>query len=279
MTIDHYPERSRIVDENGDPFTTSNPLPVQETSDPKDFMLEVPRGNISGISCINKFGSNSVVASGTTEDVWDGGGVYSFPATATITHLRQATDQVGTDGGATIEVQGLDASWDLTIQTADLDGTDTTTEVALGTALIRVFRLKVNADVVLADDIWVGATGVAAGTAKGLILTPHNQTLMAIYTIPNGKTGYMISYYCDFIEATGKDPKSVGYRLWAADRDNSYEFQIKHEKGIPQSAAGFQHEFRPYLKFTQKTDIKIDANPDDKDAHVHAGFDLILVDN
>ena len=247
-----------------------------------DEFLEIPAGNITGYSSVNKFGENPDIAVNTTEDVWDGGGTYSFPTTATITHIRQATDQVGTDANATIEIQGLDASWNLTTQTADLDGTDTTTEVVLGTALIRVFRMKVLENIVGAADIWVGATGMSVGTANAIIQAGNNQTLMAIYTIPNGKTGYLTNYYCDNETDGTRHPNSARFKLWIADRDNTYEFQLKHSRSIPELGNGIVQNFKPYMKITQKSDIKISCTINgsaNEDGHPHAGFDLILVDN
>jgi len=247
-----------------------------------DFMLEVAKGNIAGHSHVNKFGENPSIAVNTTEDVWDGGGTYSFPATATITHIRTENDTPAMDG-LNVEIQGLDASWNLTVQDATIDaGTSTATEVLLSTALIRVFRMKVNDNVVTTDDIWAGATGMAAATAKAIIQTGNNQTLMAIYTVPNGKTAYLTQYYCDNATDGTKHPDSLEMSLWVADRDNTYEFQLKHLRSIPHQAPGFNHLFLPYMKITQKSDIKIRAAVSGgagEDGHPHAGFDLILVDN
>jgi hypothetical protein len=39
------------------------------------------------------------------------------------------------------------------------------------------------------------------------------------------------------------------------------------------------HEFLPYFKINEKTDIWMEATPDGDDAYVSAGFDIILVDN
>ena len=71
----------------------------------------------------------------------------------------------------------------------------------------------------------------------------------------------------------------VDFYLWMADRANNYAFQIKHSKGIPQNGSGFQHFFQPYFKVTEKTDIKISALSNGAAAHVHAGFDIVLVEN
>ena len=247
----------------------------------KDFFLEVAAGRVAGTSCVNKFGENPTVASGATEDIWDGSVAYVFPTTATITHIRAATNTASMRG-LLIEMQGLDANWDLVVQNATLNGADSTTEVALtdvGVNLIRVFRLKVIANVVGDSAVWIGATGVAAATANAIIQAGNNQTLMAIYTIPNGKTGYLTQYYRGFVKVTGATPDSVEFNLWAADRDNSYEFQLKHSSAVQNDAGAPVHPFQPYVKFTQKTDLKMTATSNGSGSHVHAGFDIILVDN
>ena len=247
--------------------------------DEKDFMLEIPAGNLTGYSSVNKFGENPDITAGTTEEIWDGGGTYSFPTTADITHIRQAVDQA-TMQGETIEVQGLDTNWDLTVQNVILDGSNTTTPVALGTALKRVFRMKVLANVVTTQNVEL--RNVGGGTTYALIQAGNNQTLMAIYTVPNGKTAYMTQFYADNTPTATRLPDSVEFKLLMADRDNGYEFQVKHMRGIPYAGDGFIQTFRPYMKITQKTDIKLSASViggAGDDGNPHAGFDLILMDN
>ena len=242
----------------------------------KDLMLEIAAGNISGMSSVNKFGQNSLISSGTQEDVWDGGGTYVFPATALITKLSQKVDQSAMRG-ETIEIQGLDASWDLVVQTKDLDASNTTTAVTLDTPLIRVFRLKVLADVVGDEDISVHND--ANNVDYAIMTAGNNQTLMAIYTVPNGCTAYIVKGFASTTESTGKEPKSTEIRLWARDNVNGYEFQLKQALGIPKAGNMLVREFTPYMKVTQKTDIKVSAYCDNENGNVSAGFDLILVDN
>jgi delta-aminolevulinic acid dehydratase/porphobilinogen synthase len=77
------------------------------------------------------------------------------------------------------------------------------------------------------------------------------------------------------------DPNSIDFHLYAADRANGYEFQLKHNQAVTKGASSrFIHPFKPYLQFTEKTDIRIAAFvSNDKDGECSAGFDLILVDN
>jgi len=192
--------------------------------------LEIPKGNVKGHSVINKFGSNANSAQNTIEDVWDGGGTYPWATSATITHVSQSVNDA-TMLGETIEVQGLNDSWDLVLQTVTLDGTDTTTLQALTTPLRRVFRVKVLADVVAAENVVV--TNAAGSTTYAQIIAGNNQTLMALYTVPRNCTAYITSYYYGYVRTVALDPTSVEFGLWVADRGNGYEFQIKNQKGLP----------------------------------------------
>lgn len=241
-----------------------------------DFQLAVAQNLIPGMAAVNNFGNNPSSAIDTQEDMWDNGGTYPYPATALITSISQTADQVAMRG-AIIEVEGLDANWDLTVQTTTLNASNTTTVVTLGTALIRVFRAKVLADVVGDSPIRVHNAGETVDYA--VIQIGHNQTLMAFYTVPNGKTAYVTNYYMSVTRTAANDPVSTEFKLWASDRDNLYAFQLKHAIGLPVSAPPFDYPFRPYAKFTQKTDLKMTSYCEGKAGHVHGGFDIILVDN
>jgi len=240
-----------------------------------NFNISAVRGLLSGITTINKFGQNPAVASGGVEEIWDGSAAYVFPATALMTYISQKTDQAAMQG-QTVEIQGLDASYALVTQNINLDGSNTTTPVILTTALIRCFRLSVLADVVTDQDISVHNT--ANNQDYAMILAGNNQSLMAIYTIPAAKKGYITNYWAHHNPATGQDPTSNPIKLWMRDKANSYEAQLKHLVGLP-NGAGFQHLFDPYLAVTEKTDIFLTSSPVGKAADVSAGFDLYIIDD
>ncbi len=245
--------------------------------DPVDFMIEVAKGNVPGTSEYNKFGRNIAVASGPAEEVWDGSAAYVFPSTALMTSISQTTDQVAMRG-ATIKVEGLDASWNFVTQDAVL-GNPTTTVVTLATALLRCFRMEVQANVVGDADIRVHNAGETQDYA--IITAGNNQTLMAIYTVPNGVTAYAPCWYAT-ANPGGGAPTTLDMKLWARDNHNSYEAKLMHSMGISADVDAyghFQHQFGPYKKFTQKTDIFITATADGASVDVSAGFDLILVND
>jgi hypothetical protein len=239
-----------------------------------DIMLDIPHGRIKDTFSVNKFGSNLLSAAGTHEDIWDGGGVYAWPTTADITHVHQLTN---TNPNVQLEIQGLDINWGLIVQTITL-GADATVLTTLVTPLLRVFRMEVvspptgaTADILLTN---AGDTILYAKTTGD-----NNQTLMCMYTVPAGYTAYMVTAYADVVETTGKEPKSTEFHMYVRDNANNYPFQLKNSRAVPKAGTAITKDFKPYLKITEKSDIRISAECDSEPGHVHAGFDLIVIKN
>ena len=244
-----------------------------------DYFTEIAKGNVQGHAGVNKFGNNGALATSSTETVWDGSNTYTFPATADITHIRQAVDQA-TMQGETIEVQGLDTNYALVVQTVDLDGADSSTPVALGTALRRVFRMKVLSSVVTTQNVEL--RNVGGGTTYALITAGNNQTLMAIYTVAANKTAYLNNYWASLNKDSGGGDPDVVIKMWHQDNENGYAPQLKHLLGLDANAAShFAHSFIPPMVVTEKTDIYLTATnlSGSATADVSGGFDMVLVDD
>jgi hypothetical protein len=240
-----------------------------------DLSFLAASGADATISSINKFGRNTTIASGATETIWDGSSAYSFPATALMTSMSQTADQAAMRG-ISIEIQGLDANWAEVTQTKTLDATLTTNVVTLATPLLRIFRMRVLANVVSDSPIRVHNAGETVDYA--VISIGKNQTLMAVYTVPANKTAYMTNYYATEHPVAGNTATSLNIELWGVDNANGYAKQIKHTVGL---AAGghIAHAFNPYAKFTEKTDIYLDITTVGGTSDMSGGFDLILINN
>ena len=239
-----------------------------------DASLAIAMGLYTGITHINKFGSIVNVTTDTTEDMWDGGGTYSFPATALMTHLSQTTDQTAARG-STWTLEGLDANYVEVTQTKDLDGSDSTTAVALTTPLFRINRMYTTDALVLTSTVRLHNAGETIDYTD--VQTDHNQTLNAIYTVPAGKTAYLTTLEADYIPTAAKNPDSVHFHIY--QRGAGEGWRVIESFGIEAGGGGFIRNFNPYVKITEKTDIRITVKPEAKDAHAHASFDLILTDN
>jgi len=233
------------------------------------FEVNVSKGLISGHSFVSKFGQNESIGTGAFEDIWDGGGTYTYPAdsTAPITHIYS------TAAGDTqqYEVQGLDINGDLVVQNVTATGT---TVSILTTALWRVFRIKNigttdNAGVIHASD-----AGKAVSYAQ--IGIGNNQTLMALYTIPNGKTGYLCCGGASMVGLT---------RAYSIDghfymRSFGGVFQLKNTFGLSSDgSSSFEHTYKYPLPIAGKTDIRVRAVSSAANGVLNATFDILLVDN
>ena len=260
----HYPEYKQGygVDGSYTPVSAGNPLPVT------DYYLELVKGNIAGQSVVNKFGQNDDLNTSTFEDIWDVGGVYSWPAdsTAPITHVDS------TDAGDTgpVEVQGLDVDGVLTVQTATLNGT---TLVELDTPLWRVFRLKNTGSsdyVGTVQAVNSGDTAVYARVAVG-----NNQTLMALYTIPSGKTGYLFQGSANMSKVTRSVSASGRFLV----RPFGGVFQLKNTFGVGSDGGGHIMPFPMPMQIPAKSDLRVEAIASANGAAMNATFALLLIDD
>jgi len=260
--------------------TTSGNLRVANVEDG----LSIAKGDVVGHSFIHKFGAapDFDVADGFVT-VWDGAEddttweqmQYNYSTSAIITSISS------TDAGDTepIEIQGLDANYDIVTQTATLDGQNV---VTFSTALIRVFRLKNVGTTDLVGHVFCFETGlVAAGvptasTIRAMIQPGNNQTEMAVYTIPAGKTGYMRDWYASTAGAKRDSQHTI--RLIA--RPFGQVFQLKHKSNISVTGTSYiQHKYEEPEVFSAKTDIEMRMDTDTDIAGVSGGFDIVLVDN
>lgn len=256
---------------------------LDNMSSNSDMMLSIAKGDVGGHSSVNKFGRNQTIANSATEDIWDGSSSYlttpGFPTTAVITHAWSAVNSAATQG-LVIEVQGLDENWAEATDTVTLNAANSTTATAFdsATTFIRVFRMRVIDSTQADQNIQCGDSGKANYYAQ--ITAGENQTQMAIYTVPANKTAYMTNYYASCNEVAARSIEGT-IKLYTIDRENNYTNQTKHVLGLDEDATSVvRHEFAPYFKITQKTDIVLQfANAVAAVADVSAGFDLILVDD
>ena len=74
-----------------------------------NVLFDVARGNLEGASAVNLFGFNKLVGS-EFEIIWNDGGQYIYPVAAVA--MTVTTDNVD-DYGKQVQIQGLDANYDM----------------------------------------------------------------------------------------------------------------------------------------------------------------------
>lgn len=220
--------------------------------------IPIASGDVSGYSHINKFGYSNDISSLST--IWDGSNIYTYSSSAgAVTATSSSSD----DDGAVIEIQGLDANYNLVTYDLTLGST--------GANLLRIFRARLKTPAT-GETSNVGIISInIAGSLRAKILAGNGQTLMAVYTIPAGKTGYLLN-----ITLSVDKNVDVIYKLISIPHIDGRVQNIKGQFGT--FGTPIDHNYPVPLKFTEKTDIEIQADAGNT-CGGGATFDLILVDN
>ncbi len=231
--------------------------------------LAIARGDVTDTSNVSKFGQNADIGTAAYEDIWDVGGVYPYPTngTAPITHI-DSDDALDTEP---LEVQGLDITGALTVQTKTLTGT---TPVELDTPLWRVFRMKNMGTSDFVGD--VQAINTADTVIYAQIQDGNNQTLMALYTIPLGKTGYLQQGTNSLI-GSNRDYTISGRMMM---RPYGGVFQLKRTFGL--QSDGTSYMIMPFPvpgRIPALTDIKVSAISSSAGGGLNTTFELVLIDD
>jgi hypothetical protein len=242
-----------------------------------DFMMEVAKGNVAGHTAVYRRGHDSSITT-SIYTVGDEGMLHTYDSTAAIDTIT--SDNAGDTHDITIE--GLDASYAEVTQTVTLTGQ---TAATLTTPLMRVNCMyndiaTTGTNTAGVVYLWKSGGGSTAGvpnTAADIRSRipkvsgiSAERCMQSVYTIPAGKTGYIV-----FGKTTVTDAKALELTFWGGIghtamavthhidiKDNNYDYFFKLPQAIP-----------------AQTDIEVRATVDSGTAEVAAQYDIILVDN
>ncbi len=225
--------------------------------------------NIGDTTQLRKFGHSDGIGA-AEETVWDGGTTYTFLTAATTLSLSStSTKDTGAGAGArTVQVYGHTSD---NVEQDEILTLNGVTPVYTATKYLRVHRMIVrSAGTGTANDgtVWagtgtVGTSGVPANKFAAA-LAGNNQTLMALWTVPAGKTGYMEDFY-----AATYSNKATLVRLRV--RPPGEVFQTKKMILIDNNVEQIKLHEKPV---SEKSDIKITAMAAGGGGDVSAGFNL-----
>ena len=245
--------------------TITNPVTIQDgggtiTVDGimTPYLIGIAQGLVSGTSSINKFGYRESIPN-SYQTIWDGTSDYAYAAAGTVLAVA---DNTSSDNNGTVEVQGLDQNYAPITETLTIGGS------ASSNQFLRVFRARMitaNTGSTNVDEIRIKR----ATTDLAIILAAAGQTLMSLYTIPAGKTGYLIR-----LQGNVDANNDALFRLISRPLNES--FNVKGQFGV--FASGFTIEYPIPLVFTEKTDLQVVAKSQNN-VGGGATFDLILKDN
>ena len=226
-------------------------------------LFNISLGCYANASLVHKFGANYDIGITTVpETVWTGSGLYPWSAFSTAQTLYCISTDAGDTGD--LKIQGLDANYDPQTETVVLNGL---TAVTTTNAFIRVFRMSYMNTTANSGDV-TARTVSGTGVVVGQIDADAGQTLMAIYTIPNGHTGYFTGG--DLSVNANKDAQ-----LQFFVREFGEPFQIGH---TAETSGVYAREFSVPLIIPSKADLDVRiTRVENNNTRVSANFDLILV--
>jgi len=225
------------------------------------YGINIRKGIYDNIGGIDKFG---YLPTATTafKTVWDGDNIYTYPSSAV--NMQVYSDEEA-DNGVEITIQGLNADYNQITETVTLDLSDSTGAVETTNQFLRVFRAFVSNGTSITGDVVI-ANG---GTTYAKIFADYQQTLMAVYTIPAGFTGYLVAGNISVEKNQPVVSQLMVRRVGGVLRSQG----IVSTFGVP-----FQRkwEFPPVLP--EKSDIEIRAKAG-ATTSIAAGFEIILEKN
>ena len=232
--------------------------------------IHIANGQMLGASHINKFGYTGTSVNGSAT-IWDGvavngNSIYTYPETAVT--LKVESDD-SDDDGATYLIEGLDGDYNLVSEEI---ATDSGTGIGTGTQqFLRVFRARMTSNGGVNDGNVSITTNDINDTLLAYIKEDNGQTLMSIYTVPAGKTAYLIKLHGS-VDKSNADVKFMFFETPFGSSRN-----IKHMSGT-QGGNPIDYDYPVPLRFEEKSDLEMRILTS---ASCGAGgiFDLILVDN
>ena len=185
-----FPESITWKDGHGD-IVTAEP-----------FGIRVGNGEITGYSCVDKFGHNHTV--GATPAPIAAGGVWNTPQVSGAVLLRVKAGDVNDDaagtGARTIAIEIIDTSGNLVTETLTTAGASPGANAT--TTAIRILRAyvltsgtyaAVGSESHAADIVIESSAGVEWLTIKKEAIA-FGQSQVALYTVPLGKKAYITGY-------------------------------------------------------------------------------------
>jgi hypothetical protein len=172
-------------------------------------------------------------------------------------------------GASCLWIQGLDANFLPKNEFVILNGT---TPVPTVNLYIRQFRARVFTSGNAGAIGTVTSTAQTDGTVSCQVINGNNQTLMAIYTIPIDKEGFILNWWASLSKKqaansivhfrAGQIP-GVGY--------------IQQTRSVSSTGSSeFNHKFEVPLRITGAADIWMEADASTTDIGVSGGFAILM---
>lgn len=232
---------------------------ISKLGSSEPFELQVAQGQIAYHKQIYKFGQNSVVGN-SVETIWQQGGLYSYPPSATTMTVSSSNtnDTSAGTGARTVLISGLDGDYNEISETITLNGQ---TAVTTTNSFLRVNRgivLTAGSGGANAGIIYVGTGTVTTGVPANIYTTINgdgtNQSLQAFWTVPANYNAYI--YQTNISTGNSSNTPAVLKTLLVA-RPHGGVFNTKEV--IVLTDGNHLQDYSFPITLTEKTDIEFRA--------------------
>ena len=253
---------------------------ISKLGSSEPFELQVAQGQIAYHEHIYKFGQNSVVGN-SVETIWQQGGLYSYPPSATTMTVSSSdtNDTSAGTGARTVQIAGLDGDYNEISETITLNGQ---TAVTTSNSFLRVNRglvLTAGSGGANAGIIYVGTGTVTLGVPANVYTTINgdgtNQSLQAFWTVPANYNAYI--YQTNISTGNSSNTPAVLKTLLVA-RPQGGVFNTK-EIIVLTDGNHLQNYSFP-ITLTEKTDIEFraESSSGSVDFNVSASMNILYVE-
>lgn len=238
--------------------------------------FDIAQGNIPGYKTRHKFGRNPSVSTAGFEAIWNGGSEYTgFNATEAETVTITSSDDGDTADGAglrTIRLYGLGPDGKEQKEDIVLNGTVAVTSTKEYIRLDTARGLTAGTNKYNIGSIVI-AQSVTTANIFAVVPAGYNSTMIAAYTIPSDKIGYITSQRAAL---ANKNAASAAVRLQV--RAPGTVFTVAGEAALNSAGTTLAViDFAVPQKIPPMTDIFIEAYAS-SDVAITAFLDIILVD-
>ena len=234
--------------------------------------IDIVVGRVLNTTGIHKFGAVPAMSQSKTGTIWDiNDTLYPWSAFT----IADTLDIVATNSGdvadithdRSVTIFGLDENYNLIQETVTITGLTGQSTTKLFKRVYRAcFNDGPNANIGIINININGITICRINAGKG-------QTLMCVFTIPAGYTGYLTQG-----TATVQKGGDATIDMFVRYTDSN-SFRIGHTAEISGEGGQYDYIFTLPSKIPAMSDIDVRASVRTNNARVTAAFDLILVKN
>ena len=246
----------------------------------KNFFIEVQQGNLPGYEIVHHFGRNDSIINNVWDLISPTGPSGAFPESSTPIRIQAGGNVADTaDGAGAREITVVGIAADLTDHMEIITTSGTGASAFTATSFWRVHRAYVSSvgtyggnnvdDIILEHSAAVNIMD---------ILAENGQSQHGAYTVPIGKTGYLMS-----ITLEADASKAADFRVFTRESFNVTTTPMK-PKRIRLYFDGILGQETinpgsPIIVLPALTDIWVEAEGAGANTEVSVDFEILLVDD